>query len=81
MKKQFLPSIFAICYFFLEIKSEIILGMAPIKTVLVTGGGGFIGSHSVLELLNAGYDVVAVDNFVNAVQGKRFLDWMWVGIW
>jgi UDP-glucose 4-epimerase len=38
--------------------------------VLVTGAGGFIGSHTVLELLNADYDVVAIDNFNNSVQGK-----------
>ena len=36
--------------------------------ILVTGGGGYVGSHCVLELLNAGYDVVALDNFVNAVK-------------
>jgi NAD(P)-dependent dehydrogenase (short-subunit alcohol dehydrogenase family) len=47
--------------------------MAPIKKVLVTGGAGFTGSHTVLELLNAGYDVVAVDNFVNAVSGTSSL--------
>lgn len=34
--------------------------------VLVTGGTGFIGSHTVLELLNAGYDVVVVDNLSNS---------------
>ena len=31
-------------------------------TILVTGGTGFIGSHTVVELLNAGYDVVIADN-------------------
>ena len=36
------------------------------KTYLVTGGAGFIGSHTVVELLNAGYDVIIVDNFVNS---------------
>ena len=34
--------------------------------ILVTGGAGFIGSHTVVELQNAGYDVVVVDNLVNA---------------
>ena len=34
--------------------------------VLVTGGTGYIGSHTVVELLNNGYDVVIVDNFINS---------------
>ncbi|MBP9187275.1 MAG: UDP-glucose 4-epimerase GalE [Bacteroidia bacterium] len=34
--------------------------------VLVTGGSGFIGSHTVVELQQAGYDVVAIDNFENS---------------
>lgn len=52
-------------------------------TILVTGGMGYIGSHTVVELLNADYDVVVVDNLSNAqasvyyrighITGKSFL--------
>lgn len=35
-------------------------------TVLVTGGAGYIGSHTCVELLEAGYDVVVVDNLSNS---------------
>lgn len=41
-------------------------GGASKQTVLVTGGVGYIGSHTVLELLNAGYDVIVVDNLCNS---------------
>ncbi len=34
--------------------------------ILVTGGAGYIGSHTSVELLNAGYDIVVVDNFCNS---------------
>lgn len=34
--------------------------------VLVAGGAGFIGSHTSVELLNAGYDIVIADNFSNS---------------
>ncbi len=34
--------------------------------ILVTGGTGFIGSHTCVELLNAGYDVVIIDNLSNS---------------
>ena len=34
--------------------------------ILVTGGTGYIGSHTVVELINNGYDVVIVDNFSNS---------------
>jgi len=36
------------------------------KSILVTGGCGFIGSHTCVVLLEKGYDVVVVDNFVNS---------------
>lgn len=35
-------------------------------TILVTGGAGYIGSHTCVELLNAGHKVVVIDNFCNA---------------
>ena len=34
--------------------------------VLVSGGAGYIGSHTVLQLIAAGHDVLVVDNFANA---------------
>ncbi len=36
-------------------------------TILVTGGAGYIGSHTCVELLNSGYDVVVADNYYNSV--------------
>lgn len=36
------------------------------STILVTGGAGFIGSHTSVELLEAGYDIVILDNFSNS---------------
>ncbi|CAN0618797.1 UDP-glucose 4-epimerase [Burkholderia multivorans] len=40
--------------------------MAAKGTILVTGGAGFIGSHTSVELLDHGYDVVIADNLVNS---------------
>ena len=37
-----------------------------IHTVLVTGGAGYIGSHACVELLEAGFNVVVVDNLSNS---------------
>ena len=34
--------------------------------ILVTGGAGYIGSHTCVELLNSGYDVTVIDNLCNA---------------
>lgn len=36
------------------------------KSILVTGGAGYIGSHTVVELIERKYDVIVVDNLVNA---------------
>ena len=35
-------------------------------SVLVTGGAGYIGSHTCIEMIQAGYDVVVVDNLDNS---------------
>lgn len=43
-----------------------------IMAVLVTGGAGYIGSHTCVELLNSGYDVVVMDNLYNS--NKKALD-------
>ena len=34
--------------------------------ILITGGTGFIGSHTVVELIESGREVVIVDNFINS---------------
>ncbi|XP_075706581.1 UDP-glucose 4-epimerase [Rhinoderma darwinii] len=41
--------------------------------VLVTGGAGYIGSHCVLEMIEAGYEPVVIDNFHNAIRGANGL--------
>ena len=34
--------------------------------ILLTGGAGFIGTHTCVELLNAGHNAIIVDNFYNS---------------
>jgi len=53
------------CVFYRRDWINLFYKMAP-KTVLVTGGTGYIGSHCIVELLNAGYEVVTIDNLVNS---------------
>ena len=36
------------------------------STILLAGGAGYIGSHTAVELLEAGYDVVVADNYSNS---------------
>jgi UDP-glucose 4-epimerase len=38
--------------------------------ILVTGGAGYIGSHTCIELLNAGFDVQVLDNLSNSSEGS-----------
>ena len=40
--------------------------MSKRKKILVTGGAGFIGSHTVVELFHAGYEPIILDNFSNS---------------
>ena len=40
------------------------------KTVFVTGGGGYVASHSIVELLKEDFNVIAVDNFINSIKGR-----------
>lgn len=40
--------------------------MTPNKTVLISGGAGYIGSHTAVELINANYDVIIIDNLSNS---------------
>lgn len=39
------------------------------KKILVTGGCGYIGSHTIVDLVESGYDVVCVDSLINSEQG------------
>lgn len=36
------------------------------KNILITGGAGYIGSHTAVELLNSGYEVIVYDNLCNS---------------
>ena len=44
--------------------------------ILITGGAGYIGSHTCIQLLNAGYEVVVVDNLSNSseISLKRVME-------
>ena len=46
-------------------QKEIIKKKNNLNSILVTGGGGYIGSHTIISLLKNGYNVIAIDNFFN----------------
>ena len=35
-------------------------------TILVSGGAGYIGSHTCVELIQKGYDIIIIDNLINS---------------
>lgn len=39
---------------------------SEVETILVTGGAGYIGTHTIVLLLNAGFNVAVVDNLINS---------------
>lgn len=43
----------------------------PALTILVTGGAGYVGSHTILELLNAGHNIICIDNLHNAYKATN----------
>lgn len=59
--------------------------MESTKTILITGGCGYIGSHTAIDLLNKGYDVVSIDNLsrskqfvpdrIKSITGKDFINY------
>ena len=44
--------------------------MSTIRTILVTGGTGFIGTHCIVELVSKGFNVLAIDNGINSNIGN-----------
>ena len=38
-------------------------------SILVSGGAGYIGSHTCIELMNAGYEILVADNLIQFVRG------------
>ena len=53
--------------------------------ILVTGGSGYIGSHTVVELMLAGFEVLIVDNFCNSKprypEAHQYLVQHCAGLW
>jgi UDP-glucose 4-epimerase len=78
MRKEFLLVIFLCCcisttlFLFIPHTLEKSSSANPhqftnkMANILVTGGAGYIGSHTVIELVNAGYSVTIVDNLINS---------------
>lgn len=52
------------------LKTKVKTSIRKMPRILVTGGAGYVGSHTVIELINYKFEVVAVDNMVNAIMGK-----------
>ena len=67
LKNQILFGILHVFSYLCATENQITKNLDNMKqTILVTGGTGFIGSHTTVELQQAGYDVVIVDNLSNS---------------
>jgi len=64
MEKRYI--IFAICLVIMQITIVVTMMKGFKMAILVSGGAGYIGSHTCVELLNSGRDIVVVDNFSNS---------------
>ena len=54
--------------------------MAGGQSILVTGGAGFIGTHTVLQLLKVGFNVAIIDNLDNSVEQAVHRIWELAGV-
>ena len=59
-------------FYLLSPKKNLTFATIIMATILVTGGCGYIGSHTIVDLIENGYDVISVDN--NSRSNPRILD-------
>lgn len=71
-QRSFLPSLLSPMLFSAVGSAATVLPPVPVvpttgnKQILISGGAGYIGTHTIVCLLEAGYDVTVVDNLVNS---------------
>ena len=57
---------------FTKLKTFLTLQFFIMKNILITGGTGFIGSHTCISLLEEGYDITIIDSLINS--SKKVLE-------